>query len=130
MEVATDLEAARRKDRQDDLAGRAGVRRRLEHHQVAGPQALGDSFDGVDEDRDVGLALLRERCGQGDDDRVGVAKRVVVGGRRDAALCHERAELGRRHVLDVALAAVDAGDDVLDHVHQQHALPGLREQAG
>ena len=58
------------------------------------------------DDREVGLALLRERRRQGDQDRVGVAQHVVVGrrarGARSSTSCAER--LGR-DVLDVALAA-------------------------
>ena len=35
MEVTADLEPAGGERRQDDLAGRAGVRRRLEHDEMA-----------------------------------------------------------------------------------------------
>ena len=96
---------------------------------MARAQPSGDPIDGLEQDGDVRLALLRQRRGEGDDDRVGVAKRVVVGRRRDAALGDERAELLGRHVLDVALAAVDRGDDVLGTSTSSTVFPDSREQA-
>jgi hypothetical protein len=53
---------------------------------VTGPKAPADLGSRRDDDREVGLALLRERRRKGDEDRVGVAEHVVVRRRAEAFL--------------------------------------------
>ena len=48
-------------------------------------QPLGDLAGCRQEDRQVGLALTRQRSGEGDEDRIRVAELVVVGRRADLA---------------------------------------------
>ena len=55
------------------------------------------------------------------------AKSVVA---EIAAVVDERLQHLARHVRDVALAAVDRVDDVLEQVDQQHLLAGLGERMG
>ena len=92
-------------------------------------ESLRDLGRGRDEDPEVGLALLRERCRERDEDRVGLAHLVVVGRRGDEALLDERPEHLGRDVLDVALARVEHGDAVGVDVDEQHALAGVGEHA-
>ena len=64
---------------QELLAGGARIRRRLEHHEMAATQPPADLGAGVEDDREVRLALLRERRRERDQDRVDIAEDVVVG---------------------------------------------------
>jgi hypothetical protein len=86
MEVLADRQAASFQDRQDALARRARVCRRLEHHELACAEALRDVAGGALDVREVGLALLGKRRRHGDEDRVGVAQLVEVGRRAQAVL--------------------------------------------
>ena len=80
--------------------------------------------------REVGLALRRERRRHRDHDRLGVCDDGEIGGRRDRPGLDERLQPLRGDVLDVALAAVDRVDDVLDDVDEHDALAGLCEGLG
>ena len=117
-------------DRQDLVAGRARVRRRLEHDEVALAEPRRDLLGRRAHDREVGLALLRERRRQRDQDRVGLAQLVVVGRRAQAALVDELLQLLARDVLDVALAAVQLRDALGADVDEQHRAPGVGEDLG
>ena len=117
-------------DRQHLVAGRARVRRRLEHDEVARAQPRRDLLGRRAHDREVGLALLRERRRQRDQDRVGLAQLVVVGRRAQAALLDELLQLLARDVLDVALAAVQLRDALGADVDEQHRAPGVGEDLG
>ena len=103
-------------DRLEQLARRAGPGRRLEHHELALAQHSGEPACGVLDDREVGLALARERCRQRDEDGVRLAELVVARRRVDEAALDERREPVARDVGDVRLAAVERGDDVLEDV--------------
>src|SRR5581483_5083221 len=74
--------------------------------------------------------LLRQRRGEGDQDRVRVPDLVVVVRRPDQPALDERLQGVSRHVLDVALAAVDPVDDVALDVDEEDALAGLGEHLG
>src|SRR4029450_2597884 len=58
--------------RQQDLLGRPGIGRRLEHDQLAAPDHPGHSVGGPDDEGDVGLLRLPQGRGDADDDRVRV----------------------------------------------------------
>ena len=79
-------------------------------------------------DREVGLALARERRRQRDQDRVRLAQLLVARRRVDEAALDERREPLARDVGDVRLAAVERGDDVLEHVDEEDAAAGLGER--
>ncbi len=128
MEVLAGLEArALLEQRLDDLARRAGIRGRLEHDELTGLQPLCDVPDRARDDREVRLALLRQRRRERDQDRVGVAELVVVRRRADPPLLDERRERLGRDVLDVARALVDPVDDALLDVDQDDVVAGLCE---
>jgi hypothetical protein len=95
---------------------------------VAVAQTRADLLDGGGHDREIGLPLLRERRRQRDQDRVGVSELVVIGRGPDAALAHEWRELGRGNIGDVALAAVEGGDQVGGDVDQEHRPSGGGER--
>ena len=82
------------------------------------------------DDREVGLALLRERRRQRDQDRVGLAQLVVVGRGAQAALVDELLQLRAGDVLDVALAAVQLRDALGADVDEQDGAPGVGEDLG
>ena len=130
MEVLAGREpAARLEERQHLLARRARVGRRLEDDEMARTQPRCDLPVAAIEDAQVGLALARERRGEGDEDRVRVAELVVVGRRRDEALVDERLQDVRGDVLDVALARVELGDASWIDVDEQDALARVGEGA-
>jgi hypothetical protein len=85
---------------------------------------------GVQHDREVRLALARERRRQRDQDRVDLSEGVVVGRRRDQTGVDELPEHLRRHVLDVAVAAVQLVDAVLLNVEEHDAPAGGGEDLG
>ena len=84
------------------------------------------SSRGVD-DREVGLSLLRERRRERNQNRVGVAQLVVVGRGVQSTLVHEALEGLGRHVLDIALAAVQFLHTLGVPVDEQHRAARLRE---
>ena len=126
MEVHAGDQAAPLQHRPQLAHRRPRVRRRLEHDELARAQALGDLGCGTEQDRQVGLALARERRRQRDQDRVRGAERVVVR-RRDEPVVDERAEHVARDVLDVAVAAVEPGDPRRIDVHEHDGLARLAE---
>ena len=131
MEVLAGLEAGELlQDRLHDLARRSRVGGRLEDDELAGAEPLGDARDGGGDDREVGLALLRQRRRERDQDRVRARELVVVGRGADGSALDERRELFRRNVLDVALAAVDPLDDAPLDVDQHDVVAAVREYLG
>ena len=67
------------------LARGARVGGRLEHDQLAAAQVRADRLGGAGDDRDVRFAVLGERRGHADQDRLGVRDRRVVRGGSDRA---------------------------------------------
>ena len=57
-----------------------------------------------------------------------LAQLLVARRRVDEAALDERGEAVARDVVDVRLAAVEGGDDVLEHVDEEDAAAGLRER--
>ena len=129
---AGDEPALRFEDREQLVAGRARVRRRLEHDEVTRSEPPADLPRGAQDDREIGLALPGERGRECDQDRVGVAEDVVVGRRGERAVADEPCEHVARDVLDVALAGVDLrntfGDDVDEHDRASGLGEHLRER--
>ncbi len=113
--------------RQERIPRGAGIRRRLEDDEMARPQALSDLGSRRDDDREIRLALLRERRREGDEDRVRVAQDVVVGRRGEAALGDEIRKCLGRDVLDVAVAAPQALDALPVDVDEHDSPAGLGE---
>ena len=112
------------------VAGRPGIRRRLEDDEVPLAEAARDLARRVEHDREIGLSLLGERRRQRDQDRVGLREDVVVGCRVEPALVDEPPEQLRWHVLDVALTAEDLLDPVLADVDQDNAATRVGEDLG
>ena len=96
VEVRADLQAGCLETGQHLLPGRARVGRRLEHDEVARAAGARDLLGRRVQDREVGLALLRERRRQRDQDRVGVAQLVVVGRRAQPLAVDEPLQRPRR----------------------------------
>ena len=101
-------------DRLQQLARGARPGGRLEHDELALAQHLGEAARGALHDREVGLALARERRRQRDQDGVRLAQLVVARRRVHVSALDERREPVARDVGDVRLAAVERGDDVLE----------------
>ena len=93
-------------------------------------QPLRDLLGGAVHDREVRLALLRERCRQRDQDRVGVAQLVVVGRRAQPVVVHEPLQRLGGDVLDVALATVEHRHPLGVAVDEKHAAARLGEHLG
>ncbi len=127
MEVAAGLEPASLEDRLEELSRRPRICRRLQDDELALPQAGRDLRRRAPDDRKVGLALAGERRRQGDEDGIHLLQRVVVGRGGDSIGIHELLQLARGNVVDVALPAVDAVDDVLIDVDQNDRLARVGE---
>ena len=130
MEVLADPEAALLEQRQQALARRARVRRRLEHDQLAFLEASRDVLDGAHHERQVGLALRRERRRQRDEDRLGLLQRVVVGGDLDRPRLDVTPQVVRVDVPDVALASPDGVDLLGIRLDEHDAVACLGEDLG
>ncbi len=75
------------------------------------------------DDREVRLALARERRRERNENRLGLLQLLVLHGRPDEALVDERPEALALDVRDVALATVQRVDDRLHDVDEEHAAP-------
>ena len=84
VEVASGREPGLFEQRHEPLAGRARVRRRLEHDELALAQHARQRGGGVDHRPQVGLAVLGQRRRDADHDRVDAGELVVVRGRASA----------------------------------------------
>ena len=123
--------AALLEDRPEHLARRARVGRRLEHDEVALAEVRRDR-------RGRRARCTRRPARAGGESGVGTAITIasasattrVVGRRGDRARLDERLQLLRGDVLDVALAAVDRVDDLVDDVDEDDLLAGLGEGLG
>jgi hypothetical protein len=129
-EVFPDLQAGGLEQRQDLFASGSGIRGRLEGDEVAVAEALAHLAHGAQDDREIGLAVGRERSRKGDHDRVRVAHDVVVGRRRERARVDERSERFGRHVLDVALPAADRCNALLVDIDEHDSDARFSEAAG
>ena len=128
VEVDAGLQAGLLEDRQQALARRARVGRRLQDDQLAGLQDVGDGLRGGQQRAEVGLAVRRQRGRDGDDDRVRESQaRSARGGLQLRA---DGGELLRRDVLDVGLTATDRGHLGHARVDADHSLAGLGERDG
>ena len=127
MEVLAGDEAALLEDRPHLLPRRSGIRRRLEHDEVSPAKAALELPAGPEDDRQVGLALPRQRGGKRDEDGVRLGGDVVVGRRAQKPLADEAADGVPGDVVDVALAAIDPLDDALVDVDENRRDTGLGE---
>src|SRR5262245_54104600 len=131
MEVLARLEpAARLEDRRQPLARRARIRRRLQHDELALLESRRDVQCGAEDDREVRLALGRERRLERDQDRVCLRQRVVVGRDLDQAGLDEPLQRLGRHVTDVALSALDLRDLLRVRLDEDDPVPGVCEHLG
>ena len=131
VEVAARLQAADLLEQgTEDVAGRPRIRGRLEHDQVALAEVGADRAGGALDVGEVRLALDRQRRRHRDHDGVGVGDHGEVGGRGDRSRLDERLQLVGGDVPDVAFAAVDRVDDVLEHVDEHDLLARLGEGLG
>jgi hypothetical protein len=112
---------------QDQLVGRARVRRRLEDHELALVQVAGNLVGGGDDVRDVRILRLVERRRHADVDRVGLLEDGEVGGRQEAAGAHRGRDVGRGHVADMRAALPEPGDFRLVDVDSVHGESGTGE---
>src|SRR6266542_2615582 len=129
VEALSGLQAAALlEDRLHDLARRPGVRRRLEHDELARVEVRSDRARGALHVAEVRLTLRRERRRDGDHDRVRLRDDGVVGRRRHRAGVDEPLQRLGRDVVDVTLAAIDGVHERRDEVDDDDPLPGLRER--
>lgn len=128
--VAPALEARFVQDPLHQLVGGAGVGGALEHHELAGAQRRAHLPGRGGDVGHVGLALGGERCRHADEDGVGLVQpREVGGGGEEPGAGHGGDAVGAQ-VLDVALAAREAGGLVGVHVEAEDADAPLHEGHG
>ena len=128
MEVAAGDEPALLEQRRDPLAGGAGVRRRLDHDELAGLQDAAQRPGRRHQRAEVRLAVGRQRCRHADEHRVAARERLRVAGGLDAI--GDGGEPVGRDVLDVRLATADAVDLARVRVECGDVVAGLRERDG
>ena len=124
-EVLADLLAAALQDRQHDLLGGAGVRRGLEHDELARPQVGRHRLGRRHDVGDVRRARLRQRRGHADRDRVELADHPVVRGGGEAAV--EVVEALGRDVHQVRALLADRAHSLLVDVDAGHGEARLGE---
>ncbi len=130
IEIDVQLQTRSFQDRQHHFIGGAGIRRALQHHQVALLQMRHDAFRRADDERQIGRFGRVVRRGHTDEDRLGFAHRGVIGGGAQQILLHQRRNIDRRHVGDVTAPRVQ-----LVHLraaqidaHHRHAGPSKRHR--
>ena len=130
VEVLAAAQAARLQDRQEHLARRSRVARRLEHDELAAAQVAGDLPGGAVSIARSGSRLVES--GVGRQIRIASApprrRRTRRGGDRPRA--HELGEHRRVDVLDVALAPADRLDPAPVGLDAHHRAPGAAEFDG
>jgi hypothetical protein len=130
VEVHARLQAAALEDRLDDFSRRTGIGGRLEDDHLAFSEARRNLLDGALDDREIRLALARQRCRQRDEDRVRFLEHGVVRAGGDGSTLDELLQDLRGDVADVTLATVDPIDDLLVDVDEHHCLTRIREDLG
>ena len=127
VEILADLQAALFEYREHDLAGSAGVGGGFQNDELALAQGLGDGGGGGLDIGHVGLALLGQRRGHADDDAVGLAQTVEIGGRGEQTRRDHLTDGLRGDVLDVTFALREGLDLAGVHVEAQHLHAAPRE---
>ena len=112
-------------DRQQPLPGGARVGGRLEHHELARPQDLGERIGGIDQVGEVRFARARQRRRDADDHRVAGLELGVVARRLELAA--ERSQRLVGDVLDVAAAGGERLDLARVGVEADHLVTHLGE---
>ena len=103
----------------------AGIRGRLQDHQLALPQSLRDLRAGVVDVGHVRLAVAAERRRDADQDRVAVAKAIEVRRCRESPARHRALHPVRADVLDVGPALVQGLDLLRIDIEARYREPGL-----
>jgi hypothetical protein len=116
-------------DRDDQLLGRAGVRRRLEDDRGAGAQVAGERARGRLDEGQVRVALAQWRR-HGDHGDVEAGAGAGLGRRPVAAALERRDQLRRRDVLHVGLARFEPFDPGLVDVVPDDVVPDLDRAHG
>ena len=124
-EVAPGRQAGLLQQRGEALARGAGVGGRLEHHQLARLQHVGERRAGVDQRLQIRLAVGGQRRRHRHHDGVDLGQ-VGVARRRGEAL-RDRLQALVGDVLDVRGPLVERPDHAGVDVHAHHVVPRLRE---
>ena len=119
----------RGEQRQDHLAGRARISGALEHHELAGPQPLGDGLGRVDDVGEVRLARIGQRSRNADDDDVGLIEPLEVDRGLELVVAHLADGRGG-DVPDVAFPALEPGYLRRVDVKPQNGDPTVAEGSG
>ena len=127
-EVAAGGEAGLLEERDQPLAGRAGIGGGLEHHELTALEHARHGRGGAQDRAEVGLAVARERRGHADDHGVAAGELRVARGREKPVADRFQARLG--HVLHVALVALERRDLADVRVHAHHRVSRLAERDG
>ena len=121
------LEALGFEHRLHDFVGRAGIGRGLEDDELTASQHLCHGFNSLDDEREIGVLGLAQRCGHADVDDVHVTELRHVARRTQASGADAGRECIRRHVGDIALPSVDSGVLRFIDVESGDVEPGMRE---
>src|SRR5207248_3156614 len=84
-----------------DVAGRARIRRALQHYQLSRAQPSRDRPGGVDHVAQIRFTDIRQRGGDADDDGLWFVEAAKVVGRLETLCLHLLDDL-RRDVADIA----------------------------
>jgi hypothetical protein len=125
VEVLSDLEPRRLESRQQDLARRARIGRRLEDDELAFTERSRHRVGRRDDERHVGIASLRERRRHADGDHVAFRQAAHVGRRLQKSLLTELCDVPGGDVLDMGRPFVDPTDDALVDVEADRAQAAL-----
>ena len=111
VEIAAGLQATPLfEDRLQDLSRRAGIGRRLEHHDLPFLQGLGDLPATALDKLDVRLAHFVQRRGHADDDGVDLAELTEIVGGPEASGLDVLLDHAGRDVLDVTATGIQLLD--------------------
>ncbi len=105
----------------------AGVSGRLEHDQHALAQMRGDRLAGFDDVGNIRLAILVQRSGHADDDRVDFANAGEIAARDKPSGIVFRGDRFALDVLDVAATAVERFDFGGIYVETDHGGAAMSE---
>ena len=128
MKVAPGGQPRLLEDRLQALSRGARVGGRLEDDELVLGEHGCERPPGVGDIAQIRLALVGERGGHADQDRVAAGQRGVIGRRSKAPI--QRRQTPRRHVLDLAAAAGQALDDPRIDVDAADVVSGLGEDDG
>jgi hypothetical protein len=126
VEILPDRQVPLEDEGLDDLVRRAGIGGAFQRQQLARAQMGRDLLHRADDEGQVGFAMLAERRGHADDDRVHLADPAELGGCLETGFGHRR-DAGAGDVADRAAALVQRGNPIGVDVESENTKAGIAE---